>query len=241
VKAVAFVRATYGELGKVNAAWGTSLKKWDDLTKPNGVPDVRLGTDALKKDANAFMGGVLHTFYEIACREIRAADPNHLLLGGRFYAPDLADPYLKACTPFDVFSFNRYGWEPNAPAIERIFELTGLPVLIGEFHFGVEGRGLTASLVATTSQEERGLAYRHFVEGLAALPTVLGAHWFQWVDQPVTGRFDGECYNIGLVDITDIPYTDFLAHVYETHTRVYEVHQGKVPPYVYPEERPSAW
>jgi hypothetical protein len=241
-RAVAFVRDAYtDDMKRVNAAWRTAFKKWDDLTKPGGVPDIRLGSEALKRDANEFMGGVLQTFYETCCREIRTADPNHLLLGGRFYAPDLPDPYLRACSAFDVFSFNRYNWDAPTASIARITELTGLPVLVGEFHYGVEGRGLTASLVATTSQDERGLAYRHFVEGLAALPNVLGAHWFQWVDQPVTGRFDGECYNIGLVDITDIPYSDFLDHVRATHTRIYDLRRGIIAPYTYPGERPAAW
>jgi hypothetical protein len=30
-------------------------------------------------------------------------------------------------------------------------------------------------------------------------------HYFQWADQPCTGRFDGESDEIGLVDVTDRP------------------------------------
>lgn len=245
-EAMTWLRQTYNDdLAAVNAAWKTAFTAWDDLTRGGesgvGVPDVRLGTDALKRDADAFMGRVLGAFYEIACREIRAVDPDHLLLGGRFYTPSMAEPYVRACRAFDVFSFNFYNWDAPKEAIERITRLTGRPVMIGEFHYGVEGRGLTASLVAVTSQKERGLAYRNFVENAAALPMVVGAHWFQWVDQPVTGRFDGECYNIGLVDITDIPYDDFLTHVRETHARLYDVCRGATAPYAYPGERPAAW
>ena len=167
--------------------------------------------------------------------------PNHLLLGGRFYTPLMAGPYVRACRSFDVYSFNHYQWDAPAEAIARVTTLSGLPVLIGEFHYGVEGRGLAASLVATTSQHERGLAYRHFLENLAALPQVVGAHWFQWGDQPCMGRFDGESYNIGLVDVTDIPYGEFLASVQETHNRLPDLCFGGVKPYVYPGKRPPAW
>jgi hypothetical protein len=239
-----WVRETYGDdLARVNTAWGTHFADWDNLTREDaeGIPDVRLGTDTLKKDTDTFLGQVLGEFYDICCREIRAIDPDHLLLGGRFYTPLMAEPYVRACRAFDVYSFNYYNWNAPADAIRRVTELSGRPVLIGEFHYGVEGRGLTASLVAATSQDDRGLAYRHFLENVAALPSVVGAHWFQWADQPVTGRFDGECYNIGLVDITDVPYEGFLTHVRTTHTRLYEICRGEVEPYIYPGVRPSAW
>jgi hypothetical protein len=244
-KALVWVRQTYGDdLARLNAAWDANLDSWESLTYPadaNGIPDVRLGTDTLKRDADTFLGEVLGTFYDICCREIRAIDPNHLLLGGRFYTPMMAEPYVRACRSFDVYSFNHYQWEAPTDAIKRATALSGLPVLIGEFHYGVEGRGLAASLIGTTSQHERGLAYRHFVENLAALPEVIGAHWFQWVDQPSTGRFDGESYNIGLVDVTDIPYGEFLASVQETHTRLSDLCFGRAAPYTYPGTRPPAW
>lgn len=241
-RAIAWVRQTYeDDLARVNAAWGTALTAWDDLTRGDALPDVRLGTEALKRDADAFLGDVLTAFYDICCRAIRAVDPDHLLLGGRFYTPEMAEPYVRACRAFDVYSFNSYAWEAPKAAIERVTALSGLPVLIGEFHYGVEGRGLTASLIGVRSQHERGLAYRHYLENAAALPQVVGAHWFQWVDQPATGRFDGESYNIGLVDVTDIPYGEFLASVQEAHHRLPEICFGEKPPYTYPGKRPSAW
>ena len=42
------------------------------------------------------------------------------------------------------------------------------------------------------------------------MPELVGTHYFQWADQPSTGRFDGENYNIGLVDVTDRPYPDLV-------------------------------
>jgi len=240
--ALEWVRENYGnDIHGLNIAWKTAFHKWEDLTEPGAIPDVRLGSEALQLDADEFMGKVLTEFYRVCCQEIRAVDPNHLLLGGRFYTPMMAEPYVRACKFFDVYSFNYYNWNAPTEAIDRILMLTGRPVLIGEFHYGVEGRGLTPSLIACASEEDKGLAYRHFVENIAALPGVVGAHWFQWVDQPVTGRFDGEAYNIGLVDVTDIPYTEFIAHIQETHRRLYALHRGSETPYTYPGNRPVAW
>jgi hypothetical protein len=108
--------------------------------------------------------------------------------------------------------------------------LTGLPIIIGEFHFGTPGRGLSPGLRQTISQEERGVAYRYYVENAVAHPSLIGTHWFQWWDQPSTGRGDGENYNIGLVDVTDRPYKELIDAARETHQRLYEIHSGKIPP-----------
>ena len=63
------------------------------------------------------------------------------------------------------------------------------------------------------------------------MPAFVGCHWFQFADEPITGRwFDGENYNIGLIDVTDRPYQDFLKGVVETHKNLYEIHSGARPP-----------
>ena len=41
-------------------------------------------------------------------------------------------------------------------------------------------------------------------------PRVVGAHWFQWRDQPLTGRADGENYQIGFLTGTDAPYPELV-------------------------------
>jgi hypothetical protein len=110
-------------------------------------------------------------------------------------------------------------------------------MLIGEFHFGVPADGLGAGLVQTASQAERAKGYRYYVEQAAALPGFVGAHWFQWADEPVLGRMDGENYNIGFVDCTDRPYPELVEAAKATHKRLYDVHAGTVLPF---DERPRA-
>jgi len=114
--------------------------------------------------------------------------------------------------------------------LEAAVGITHKPVLIGEFHFGTPGRGLAAGLLQTKNQEERGVAYRYYVENAAANPALIGVHWFEWIDEPNTGRMDGENYNIGMVDVTDRPYGELVEAMKATHRRLLAVHSGKEPP-----------
>jgi hypothetical protein len=43
-------------------------------------------------------------------------------------------------------------------------------------------------------------------------PQIVGTHWFQYQDEPTTGRsYDGENYQIGFVDVADTPYAETIA------------------------------
>lgn len=178
----------------------------------------------------AFVYETYARFVSLVSAAIKKYDPNHLNLGFRFGDPP-SDEVINISKPyFDVFSINHYGYTLDMQEIQRIYKLTGLPVIIGEFHFGTPGRGLAPGLAQTKNNEERGVAYRYYVENAAAHPAIIGTHWFQWLDQPNTGRFDGENYNIGLLDVTDRPYPELVNAVKETFTRLEDIHSGKIMP-----------
>jgi hypothetical protein len=160
---------------------------------------------------------------------IRRNDPNHLNLGIRFGGKP-ADEIVRLARGFDVYSQNIYAQAPDPKSLDRIYELVQRPIVIGEFHIGTPGRGLAAGLVQAANQEQRGVAYRYYVETAAAHPALIGTHWFQWLDQPATGRMDGENYNIGFVDVTDRPYVELVEAAKATHQRILDVHSGKEPP-----------
>ena len=156
-----------------------------------------------------FIGDAFNRYVEITSAAVKRHDPNHLNLGMRSGGQPTAAE-IRAARAFDVYSVNIYDYEVPVARVRQIAELTGKPILIGEFHFGTPGRGLAASLVQVRDQAERGQAYRYYVENAFAMPELVGTHYFQWADQPSTGRFDGENYNIGLVDVTDRPYPDLV-------------------------------
>lgn len=178
-----------------------------------------------------FVYRAFEKFLEVTMAAIRRHDPNHLILGLRFGGGVPPAEMLRACRVFDVYSLNVYATHVSVKTLDAIHRATGRPILVGEFHFGVPGRGLAAGLVQVRDLAERGVAYRYYVEQAAAFPAFLGASWFQWVDQPCTGRMDGENYNIGLVDVTDRPYADLVEAMRATHRRLRAVHAGETAPF----------
>jgi len=160
---------------------------------------------------------------------VRKHDTNHLNLGIRF-GGNPGEDVVKAARGFDVFSQNIYSYAPSRASFDRLYALVQRPILIGEFHIGVPNRGLSPGLVQAMNQEERAAAYRYYVEQCAAHPALVGTHWFQWLDQPATGRNDGENYNIGFIDVTDQPYAEMVEAAKLTHERVLDIHRGKTPP-----------
>ncbi len=173
--------------------------------------------------------GAFERYLAVINAAVKKHDPNHLNLGIRFGGtpPDYVVALAKG---FDVYSLNKYRWSPPQELLDNVHKLTGLPLLLGEFHIGVPGRGMAPGLVMAMNQEERGAAYSYYVENAAAHPAVIGTHWFQWIDQPATGRGDGENYNIGWVDVTDRPYPELVAAAKVTHARLLDLHAGKIPP-----------
>jgi hypothetical protein len=183
-------------------------------------------TPARRKD---FVFAAFQHYVETINAAVRRAAPQHLNLGIRF-GGEPSEAVMKAARGFDVFSVNIYSYGPDRAKLDRLYALVQRPILIGEFHIGTPERGLAPGLVQAANQTERGAAYRYYVEQCAAHPAMIGTHWFQWLDQPATGRNDGENYNIGFIDVTDRPYAELVAAAKLTHDRLLEVHRGTTPP-----------
>ncbi|MBR2941060.1 MAG: hypothetical protein IKC14_07120 [Kiritimatiellae bacterium] len=165
--------------------------------------------------------------YFRACKEaIAAVAPNKLYLGCRFKGLRNSEAlWLAAAKWCDVISVNSYvasvavfgEGEYAAPKFDR-------PVLHSEFHFGTLHRGMfSAGLCAVGDQCARGRAYQRVVEGALRHPLFVGSHWFQYRDQPLVGRGDGENYQIGFVDVCDRPYPALVRSVREVGERMYDV------------------
>ena len=75
------------------------------------------------------------------------------------------------------------------------------------------------------------------METTAASPWSVGVHYFTLNDQAILGRFDGENFQIGLVDICQRPYADFVSGVRETNQNLPAVLYGtREPTEYYPPE-----
>ncbi|MHC4627428.1 MAG: hypothetical protein ACYTDV_10650 [Planctomycetota bacterium] len=203
------------------------------LNGPDTATKTELRAYLAEGDTKERREHFVHTMFERYLDLINAAikkyDSNHLNLGIRFGGSP-PEAVCRLAKKFDVCSINVYEYEPTRQ-LKRTFALTGRPIVIGEFHFGVPANGLSAGLVQTKNQSERAAGYRYYVEQAIALPYFLGAHWFQWQDQSALGRMDGENYNIGLVDVTNRPYPELVQALQATHKVLHDVHTGKVRPF----------
>jgi len=201
------------------------------LAGPGSALKARFAAELGKGDTPAARKQLVHAafrrYLEIVNAAVRRADPNHLNLGIRFGGTP-PDDVIALARGFDVYSMNAYRWAPPKELIDEVYAIQNLPILIGEFHIGVPERGLAPGLVQALSQTERGVAYSYYVEHAAEHPAIVGTHWSQWIDQPATGRFDGENYGIGWIDVTDRPYPELVAAAKATHAKIEDIHSGKI-------------
>lgn len=198
------LQAKYGTIEKLNAAWETSHESWDALLEHRDVPATR----AYMPDSHAFFEKAVAQYFRVCRDGIKKVAPHRLYLGSRFISTDAVRPALfKASKDYcDVLTTNVYAHSVGNLETQGFPDM---PVLIGEFHFGVLSRGMFApGMSPGVTQEERALAYTRFLQGALVHPKIVGTHWFQFRDQPLTGRWDGEGYAIGFVDVADTPYPE---------------------------------
>ena len=224
---VKWINAKYnGDVKSFNTAWKLSLIRFEDLKTLvlKDYPSVKADSDFY-----FFSTVMVKRYVDIPCDEVTKVDKNHLNLGMR-YAWISSDLLYKAGERFDVFSINGYGYSP--PPTADIARISNKPVMIGEFHHGAVDRALPATgITGVISQDERAAAYRNYIEQGFARPELIGMHYFQWVDQPYYGRFDGENYNIGVVTIQNLPYPELTEAMRITNERIYRVGSGLEEPY----------
>ena len=181
-----------------------------------------------KADLAAFVKELARTYFKTVRDQLKAADPDHLYLGCRF-AWRTEEAVAAAAEFCDVVSFNIYDRRVD-PGKWGFLTSLGRPVIIGEFHAGALDRGMFhPGLVSATDQQERAAIYTDYVASVLDNPALVGCHWFQYVDEPLTGRsYDGENYNIGFLTVTDTPYPELVAAARKIHRQAYarRFHRG---------------
>jgi hypothetical protein len=207
-----FLQSRHNSVATLNDAWGTQLDSFDAV-----APGIST-SENFKRDMDDFLHHFARAYFETVSSALHASDPHHLYLGCRFAAAPA--PVVRAAAEFaDVVSYNLYQAQIDSAPLETL----GKPVIIGEFHFGATDRGLFhPGISATRTQAERAAAYSNYITIAAKCPAIVGAHWFQFIDEPLTGRWhDGENYNIGFVDVTDTPYPELTSAATATNGEIY--------------------
>lgn len=129
--------------------------------------------------------------------------------------------------------YDLYTSEHIAPLLRRCLEIAPVPVFCGEFSFApfYEGRrGFGAyPLVHARDEAEAGDLYARWLKDAAANPYCVGALWFEYRDQPITGGngegradalFYAEHYAFGTVDVTDRPKWDLVERMRQANLSV---------------------
>jgi hypothetical protein len=226
---VSYFRGAYGDIGKLNGAYGYAFASWEAFSKAGAFPAPSSKRNA---DREAFVGVVARRYYAVLSKAIRVADPNHLILGDRFanYAPK---EVIRACGEFcDVVSINYYlGYKEVSPEyLEGFTALSGRPLLITEFSYRAMenrsgNRNTRGADVTVATQADRAAGYSRYARSLSALPFVIGCHWFQYFDEPTGGRsFDGEDSDYGIVDLDGEPYEALTQAMREANAAAYGIH-----------------
>ncbi|MDO5102672.1 MAG: beta-galactosidase [Lautropia sp.] len=213
---VQMLRERYdGDIQELSNVWGVPLSSWADLDGPwpaERRPDAQ--QPAVAADLSAFLRLHADSYFSQVAKALKKHAPNHLYLGSRFSSrtPEAVSACARWC---DVLSFNLYVPNLNDGFEHAQFARHDKPALLTEFHFGSTDRGpFWPGVMQVETEADRGPAYRHMLDSVLANPQFVGAHWFQYLDQPVTGRWlDGENGHLGLVAITDIPWHDFVLSV----------------------------
>jgi len=239
VAAILRLEERYREFSQFNAVWRTPAHSWEEFGTIGHIeaPFFRMApgglNDALETKANlanpvratffadcdAFVAVVAEAYFELCAAAIRAADPNHLVIGSRFGYQPHPNVIAAAGRYLDVVSFNCYGFDPS-PVIDA-YAASGKPCLISEFSFRGDDAGLPNTRGGgprVEDQVERAQCFERYVTAALKKPAIVGYHWFEHADQPAEGRFDGENSNYGTVTIQD----EIYAELTETMTRVNE-------------------
>lgn len=197
---------------------------------------TRTLTPSAEQDLAEFSAVMVERYFRTLTQSCRAVDPNHLNLGIRYHTvpPEWAVGGMRW---FDVFSMNCYDTKVKSAEMEKIAAMLKMPVMVGEWHFGALDVGLPASGIGhVRTQDDRGRAYRVYLEDAARKPWCVGVHYFILYDQSALGRFDGECYNIGFLDVCNRPYDTLCRAARASHERLYDLALGKVQPFDDPPE-----
>jgi hypothetical protein len=219
------LRDKYRNQEGLSKAWGIDLPAWELMEDPGFEPPLPSPEHPeIENDFRYFQRVFAETYFKTISDALKWHAPNHLLLGGRFgvSTPEAIEACAKYC---DVLSFNLYTPKPQDGLDFAKLRVLDKPVLVSEFHFGSRDRGpFWGGVMEVAREEDRGPAYANFLKSALAEPSIVGVHWFQYLDQPATGRMlDGENGHLGLVGITDVPYQGFVEAVRKANGQVADV------------------
>jgi len=201
-------------------------------------------TPAGRKTLTAWTTHVAKRYFSFVGATLRKADPDHLNLGPRFVSQLTPKAVIvEAAKHIDVLAVNFYEnlpeWDRAAQGFANGYDMawTGAmladfaklsrkPLLISEWGYRAAGTGLPntipPSMVTAKDQTQRAAWVRNYLSCALDTNYVVGAHWFQFADQPKAGRGgDGENNNWGVMNKDGKVYTKVTDELAKVPARAY--------------------
>lgn len=230
---VKFLEEKYKTIGNFNKAWNRSAVGFPELA---GIA-LPVATKQASKDMEAFTGLFFETYFRRVREIFKKYDKNHMLIGCRWQPSTANNKQLCGIAGkyLDLISLNYYTYHFDKKYLKRIYEWCGKKAMfLSEFYWSSSSDSGVGAFKDVSSQKERGLAYRNYVEQAVALGYVVGIEWFTLIDQAVMGvfysRYDGERANTGLISVTDRPWKAMLGEMVKTNYDIYKLEfEGKKP------------
>jgi agarase len=214
------MKRKYQDIQALNTSWNTDINSWQQFE--SGI-DLSEFTKAQINDYAVMLTAYANEYFSIVKTELKRVLPNHMYMGVRFASWGMTPEIIDAASAHvDVMSYNVYkeGLHAN---YWKFLEEVDMPSVIGEFHMGAMDSGLiNPGLVHAQTQQDRANQYINYMGTVVDNPYFVGAHWFQYIDSPLTGRaYDGENYNVGFVSVTDTPYQPMIKAVKQVNSELY--------------------
>ena len=208
-----------GSIADLAKHWGISVTTMAQLDAATPTPPA----DDMEQ-MRLYYENTLHHFIYSTFKQV---DPNHLYFGF-WIVPgwwvDDGDWNVEAAN-CDVIGYDRYAFELLEPDLTPLLARQDKPTLIGEFSFPptyslVRGYAVYASANAR-DDAGAGNAYARWLDAASNEPTTVGVMWFQYRDEPLSGRGPGqgvepvygEHYAFGTTDDTDRPKYDLVSRM----------------------------
>jgi agarase len=208
------------------------------LALPAGSPGLAVAQQYVG-NPNGFVYALATRYFQVTTAAIRMYDTHHLILGVKAEGQEIQPQLLEAASPYvDVFSIDDYQLMPGfAQIIDQIWpqylpvtatfnnfeKYVKRPIMVAEYSF-IATTPRTPDTVPGVyavypNQLARAAAYTDYIAPLYEhAPWVVGDEWFEYVDEPQGGRFDGENNNFGVVDVENQPYQDLVNQMEIMHS-----------------------
>ena len=207
------------------AAWHVANATTDGLYSTAPTPPAA--------DIEALRQFYADRYYDFLYQTVKSIDPNHLYFGF-WIVPGWwvnATDWQLIARYVDVIGYDRYSPVFEDSLLEGLAKSTAKPIFLGEFSFPPSynlQRGYEFNSGASaTDDADAGAQYQRNLESAARNPWVVGVAWFEYRDEPVSGRgflgetdldlVEGEDYAFGMVDVADRPKYDLVNQVRTTN------------------------